>query len=65
MRRYARQVAEFFEFVKKKEDPAEQKFGETAKTTQQPQLLVPHKGGLWVPDGKHFPESVLKSMDFR
>ncbi|XP_058218137.1 uncharacterized protein LOC131329087 [Rhododendron vialii] len=65
-REYARQVAEFFEFVKKKkEDPAEQKFGETAKTTQQPQLLVPHKGGLWVPNGKHFPESALKSMDFR
>ncbi|KAI8550568.1 hypothetical protein RHMOL_Rhmol06G0117200 [Rhododendron molle] len=64
-REYARQVAEFFEFVKKKEDPAEQKFGEMAKTTQKPQLLMPHEGGLWVPDGKHFPESALKSMDFR
>ncbi|GFY85273.1 P-loop containing nucleoside triphosphate hydrolases superfamily protein [Actinidia rufa] len=66
-REYARQVAEFFEFVKKKneDDPAD-KFGEAAKSSQpQPRLLLPHKGGLWVPDGKHFPDSALKSLDFR
>ncbi|XP_057468996.1 uncharacterized protein LOC130758176 [Actinidia eriantha] len=66
-REYARQVAEFFEFVKKKEEdgPAD-KFGEAAKSSQpQPQVLLPQKGGLWVPDGKHFPESALKSLDFR
>lgn len=65
--RYARQVAEFFEFVKKKkeDDPAD-KFGEAAKSSQpQPQVLLPQKGGLWVPDGKHFPDSALKSLDFR
>ncbi|GFZ03049.1 P-loop containing nucleoside triphosphate hydrolases superfamily protein [Actinidia rufa] len=64
---YARQVAEFFEFVKKKEDdgPAD-KFGEAAKSSQpQPQVLLPQKGGLWVPDGKHFPDPALKSLDFR
>ena len=60
--RYARQVAEFFEFVKKKDDPAH-KAGEVAKSIQ-PQLLLPHRGGLWVPDRKHFQESALKSFDF-
>ncbi|CAI9114839.1 OLC1v1015648C1 [Oldenlandia corymbosa var. corymbosa] len=51
-RHYARQVAEFFKFVKK-----------TRKDS--PEVLVPHEGKLWVPDGKHFPESALKSLDFR
>ncbi|GFY96861.1 P-loop containing nucleoside triphosphate hydrolases superfamily protein [Actinidia rufa] len=62
-RQYARQVAEFFEFVKKKKDDPAHKVGEVAKSIQ-PQLLLPHRGGLWVPDGKHFPESALKSFDF-
>ena len=61
--RYARQVAEFFEFVKKKKDDPAHKVGEVAKSIQ-PQLLLPHRGGLWVPDGKHFLESALKSFDF-
>ncbi|PSS17549.1 Deoxycytidine kinase [Actinidia chinensis var. chinensis] len=62
-RQYARQVAEFFEFVKKKKDDPAHKVGEVAKSIQ-PQLLLPHRGGLWVPDGKHFLESALKSFDF-
>lgn len=63
--RYARQVAEFFEFVKKKKEVPSAEAGEGA-TSSQPQLLMPHhKGGLWVPGGKHFPESALKSLDFR
>lgn len=60
---YARQVAEFFEFVKKKNEvPA---IGEEATKAGQPQVLLPRKGGLWVPDGKHFPDAALKSLNFR
>ncbi|KAF7824988.1 Deoxycytidine kinase [Senna tora] len=63
-REYARQVAEFFEFVKKrKEDPPKE--GSEGERKSQSQVLLPHKGGLWVPDGKHFPQSALKSLDFR
>ncbi|KAF3445455.1 hypothetical protein FNV43_RR10631 [Rhamnella rubrinervis] len=62
-RQYARQVAEFFEFVKKKKEVPSTKAGEGNKTSQ-PQILLPNKGGFWVPD-KHFPESALKSLDFR
>ncbi|XP_030934741.1 uncharacterized protein LOC115960143 [Quercus lobata] len=63
-RQYARQVAEFFEFVKKKNEVPSTKAGEGA-TSGQPQVLMPHNSGLWVPDGKNFPESALKSLDFR
>ncbi|KAM7507595.1 hypothetical protein LguiA_018048 [Lonicera macranthoides] len=67
-RQYARQVAEFFEFVKKKQEvPASKADGGAAKVGgQQPQVLLPHKGGLWVPNqGKPFSESALNSLDFR
>ncbi|XP_024962989.1 uncharacterized protein LOC112503152 [Cynara cardunculus var. scolymus] len=59
---YARQVAEFFEYVKKvKEVPAKDV---EASRGSQSQVMLPH-GGLWVPSqGKNFPES-LKSLDFR
>ncbi|THF99285.1 hypothetical protein TEA_028166 [Camellia sinensis var. sinensis] len=63
MRRYARQVAKFFEFVKKKKEEPAEKVGEAAKNGQ-PQVMLPHKG-LWMPNEKHFPESALKSLDFR
>ncbi|KAF8404238.1 hypothetical protein HHK36_009120 [Tetracentron sinense] len=63
-RQYARQVAEFFEFVKKKNEVPSPKASEGAKSLGH-QVVLPHKGGLWVPDGKHFPESALKSLDFR
>ena len=64
--RYARQVAEFFEFVKKKKEvPSLKASEEAAAKSGQAHVLLPHKGGLWVPDGKHFPESALKSLDFR
>ncbi|KAM7515255.1 hypothetical protein LguiA_004838 [Lonicera macranthoides] len=65
---YARQVAEFFEFVKKKKEvPPAPKVGEgAAKSGQPPSVLLPHKGGgLWVPDRNHFPGSGLNSLDFR
>ncbi|XP_043712045.1 uncharacterized protein LOC122660858 [Telopea speciosissima] len=63
-RQYARQVAEFFEFVKKKKEVPSAKPSEVPMNSNQ-HMLLPHKGGLWVPDGRHFPESALKSLDFR
>lgn len=69
MCRYARQVAEFFEFVKKKKEVESPKGGEGeaagVRSSQAGNVLLPHKGGLWVPNGKHFPDSALKSLDFR
>ncbi|KAK9066835.1 hypothetical protein SSX86_014158 [Deinandra increscens subsp. villosa] len=61
---YARQVAEFFEYVKKvKEAPAKGNEGSSNRGTQS-QVLLPD-GGLWVPpQGRNFPDS-LKSLDFR
>ncbi|XVF30051.1 hypothetical protein REPUB_Repub16aG0024100 [Reevesia pubescens] len=69
-REYARQVAEFFEFVKKKKEFSSTEFsstegGEECQVSSQPQMLLPHTGGLWVPDGKHFPDSALKSLEIR
>ncbi|KAL3503917.1 hypothetical protein ACH5RR_033758 [Cinchona calisaya] len=64
-RHYARQVAEFFEFVKKKKEDSVSQVSEDASKGNQPQVLLPHQGGLWVPDAKHLPESALKSLDFR
>ncbi|KAG5150230.1 hypothetical protein JHK82_017111 [Glycine max] len=60
-RQYARQVAEFFEFVKKRNEVSSKEGSSQA----QPQLLLPHEGGLWLPDGKPFPQEALKSLDFR
>ncbi|KAI4332330.1 hypothetical protein L6164_017250 [Bauhinia variegata] len=61
-REYASQVAKFFEFVKKKKevDSISQ-----VEMNSPPQLLLPNKGKFWVPDGKHFPESALNSLEFR
>ncbi|CAN7054108.1 hypothetical protein IGI04_028697 [Brassica rapa subsp. trilocularis] len=57
-RQYARQVAEFFEFVKKKQ--------ETSQENSSPLLMPPHNGGLWMgPEGKHVPGLELPSLDFR
>lgn len=64
--RYARQVAEFFEFVKKKKEVLFREVVEVEKNSQgQPQVLLPHEGSLWLPDGKPFPQSALKPLDFR
>lgn len=62
--RYARQVAAFFEFVKKKKEDPTHKVGQAAKSNQ-PNLLLPNNGGFWVPNGKHFPGLPLESLDFR
>ncbi|RDY14460.1 Deoxycytidine kinase, partial [Mucuna pruriens] len=64
-RQYARQVAEFFEFVKKKKEDPSKEAVEGESSQAQPQMLLPHEGGLWLPDGKPFPQEALKPLDFR
>ncbi|KAJ0976926.1 hypothetical protein J5N97_012400 [Dioscorea zingiberensis] len=64
-REYARQVAEFFEFVKRKKEVPSLESGSDAKKNLSQQIVLPHKGGLWTPDGSCFPESAIKSLDFR
>ena len=63
--RYARQVAEFFEFVKKKKEfrTAEMTDGDNKSINKQ--IVLPRRGGLWVPGSSPIPESGLKSFDFR
>ncbi|CAA7052398.1 unnamed protein product [Microthlaspi erraticum] len=60
-RQYARQIAEFFEFVKKKQEASPE------KSNGQSQLLMPpNNGGLWMgPDGTHVPGLELPSLDIR
>ncbi|XP_078441002.1 P-loop containing nucleoside triphosphate hydrolases superfamily protein [Wolffia australiana] len=62
-RQYARQVAEFFAFVKKKKETSPSETA--AETNPMQQLVLPKEGGLWVPNNSHFPEAALKSLDFR
>ncbi|XP_020102776.1 uncharacterized protein LOC109720227 [Ananas comosus] len=63
-REYARQVAEFFEFVKKRKEASTEESASDGKAKGQ-QIVLPNSSGLWVPDHNHFPESALKSLDFR
>lgn len=65
-RQYARQVAEFFDFVKKKKESltAESETADGDKSINK-QIVLPHGGGLWVPGSSPLPESALKSFDFR
>ncbi|MED6199742.1 hypothetical protein PIB30_078793 [Stylosanthes scabra] len=62
-RQYARQVAEFFEFVKKKKEVSPKEGEQNGEA--QGEVLMPHEGGLWLPDGKPFPQGALKPLDFR
>ncbi|KAL4186980.1 hypothetical protein AMTRI_Chr09g36890 [Amborella trichopoda] len=76
-RQYARQVAEFFEFVKKKQaaEDREKKSneqGQRSPNNGQQQILLPHGGGrLWVPDGSHplqlqqQQQAAMKSLHFK
>lgn len=52
MYRYARQVAEFFDFVKKKKEvPPPEACAAAAGNDQIKQIAVPrHQGGLWLPE---------------
>ncbi|XP_057805128.1 uncharacterized protein LOC131020375 [Salvia miltiorrhiza] len=59
---YARQVAEFFEFVKKKKEVSDTVVGEDTGTSNQPSMLLPHNGNLWMPGQQPFPGS---AVDFR
>ncbi|KAG2313143.1 hypothetical protein Bca4012_027719 [Brassica carinata] len=60
-RQYARQVAEFFEFVKNKQETSQEK-----GNSQSPLLMPPQSGGLWMgPEGKHVQGLELQSLDFR
>ncbi|KAK9110039.1 hypothetical protein Sjap_018099 [Stephania japonica] len=60
---YARQVAEFFEFVKKHKGIPSSKVGADEKNSNK-QVLLPHRH-LWMPNANQFPESALKSLDFK
>ncbi|EES03967.1 hypothetical protein BDA96_03G402400 [Sorghum bicolor] len=62
---YARQVAEFFEFVKKKKESPTAEMTDGNNKSINKQIVLPHRGGLWVPGGSPLPESALKSFDFR
>lgn len=67
-REYAQQVADFFEFVKRRNEEKEEDDEGKKKTRggEQPQVILPHKGRLWMPtDAKLFPESALNSLEFR
>ncbi|KAK4803924.1 hypothetical protein SAY86_003741 [Trapa natans] len=56
-RQYASQVAQFFEFVKKKKETPSSSNAGTGGNQSQPQVLLPlpRKGGLWMPNGKPLP----------
>lgn len=58
---YARQVAEFFKHVKKMQEVPSTK-GDGG--VNQRKVVLPREGGLLLPNGAHFPESALKSLDF-
>ncbi|XP_050212370.1 uncharacterized protein LOC126663294 [Mercurialis annua] len=61
---YARQVAEFFKYVKNRKgvaSPTADKGG----FMRDPKVLFPEKGGLLFPNKMHFSDSALKSLDIR
>ncbi|KAH6765133.1 P-loop containing nucleoside triphosphate hydrolases superfamily protein [Perilla frutescens var. frutescens] len=64
-REYARQVAEFFEFVKTTKEVSGSDVGGDAAKGNQRQLLLPHNGNLWMPGTQPFPDSALESIDLR
>lgn len=61
---YARQVSEFFKYVKHRKEVLPSKPGEGDCISNR-QVLLPHEGGLFLPSEEHFPASALKSLDFR
>ncbi|KAG0464649.1 hypothetical protein HPP92_018813 [Vanilla planifolia] len=61
-RQYARQVAGFFDFVKRKKQEAPDVSGTESRNQQ---ILLPQKDSLWVPRDGRFPGSALKSLEFR
>ncbi|KAK1300026.1 hypothetical protein QJS10_CPB13g00906 [Acorus calamus] len=63
-RQYAHQIAEFFEFVKKKQEASSPEPNAVEKSPSKQQILLPHQGELWM-NRKGFPESTRKSFDFK
>ncbi|AQK93615.1 Deoxycytidine kinase [Zea mays] len=63
-RQYARQVAEFFEFVKKKQERAPSGQTSNDKDRMNPQVLLPNSGRLWAPKGNPFAGSPV-NLDFK
>eukprot|EP01018_Ginkgo_biloba_P009684 Gb_04620 [translate_table: standard] len=60
---YARQVAEFFEFVKRKKEIQPPDKDESTKNSKK--VRLPQTGGLLGPDGNLLQPSQLNSLDFR
>ncbi|EYU28229.1 hypothetical protein ABFS82_14G319600 [Erythranthe guttata] len=58
-REYARQVAEFFEFVKKKKEVSDSNVGEDALKSNP--VVLPNHGNLWMPGT----QPSLNSLDFK
>lgn len=56
-REYARQVAEFFEFVKKQQVLSQEALVGNKNSQGHPQVLLPREGNLWLPGGKPFPRT--------
>ncbi|CAJ2638423.1 unnamed protein product [Trifolium pratense] len=54
-REYARQVAKFFEFVKKQQVLSQEALVGDKNSQGHPQVLLPREGNLWLPGGKPFP----------
>lgn len=65
MYRYARQVAKFFEFVKKRKEEAPSTNARAGGGQSQPQVLLSPKGRLWMPDGMPITETTLEPLDFQ
>ncbi|XP_065847157.1 uncharacterized protein [Euphorbia lathyris] len=61
---YARQVSEFFKYVKNRKEVSPPKPGGSSLMGNR-QLLLPPEGGLFFPNDKNFPESALRSLQFR
>ncbi|KAL8459665.1 hypothetical protein ACS0TY_036960 [Phlomoides rotata] len=55
---YARQVAEFFEFVKKKKEVSVTNEGEDAAKTKQSPMFIPDHGKLWMPGTLDFRQAM-------
>ncbi|CAA0827790.1 P-loop containing nucleoside triphosphate hydrolases superfamily protein [Striga hermonthica] len=65
-REYARQVAEFFQFVKKgKEEVPASDARQKGERSNEGQVILPPHGNLWLPGTQPFPDSALESLDFR
>ncbi|KAJ1288779.1 hypothetical protein BS78_02G114200 [Paspalum vaginatum] len=61
-RKYALQVANFFEFVKKLKEASSNQIIDTKAKNRQ--ILLPHSEGLFLRDGSHLCESALKPLTF-